>query len=278
MASDESNRVLTIAGESVGLVRLETGDVAVQRLRRFTGTYPAEDVPTKPTAILDEVARLYDRGYRHILYVAASPYKTTLHLADAQADDELFFMSASILGQMREGKDELMVYPVFFDTYPVVEFTGGKAPSRDGRSLYIQDTRELGTLMRDPAKQIAVFLNLFTGKTVRSKGETLYNGVMSYSTARNMHPDIVDNADVDRGLILDGSTKDAVMLYLTLLHFARYEADGDEIVLKLNPYGDIIGDDSVGKHALLPHFSPKRSFNLLAFLGYVEQVLAGREG
>ena len=278
LAGDEGNRVLTIAGESIGLVRLDMGDVAVQRLRRFTGTYPARDVPTKPTAILDEVARLYERGYRHILYIAASPYKTTLHLADAQADDELFFMSGSILGQMREGKDDLTVYPVFFGTYPVVEFTGGKAPSRNGRSLYVQDTRELMTLMRDPAKQIAVFLNLFTGKTVRSKGDTLYNGVMSYATARNMHPDIVDNAAIDRGLIYDGPTKDALMLYLTLLHFARYEADGDEIVLKLNPYGDIIGEDSVGKHALLPHFSQKRSFNLLAFLGYVEQILARKDG
>jgi len=278
VAGDERNRILTIAGESVGLVRRDTEDVAVQRLRRFTGTYPARDVPTKPTAILDEVARLYERGYQHILYIAASPYKTTLHLADAQADDELFFMSGSILGQMREGKADLTVYPVFFDTYPVVEFTAGKVPSRDGRSLYIQDTRELTALMRDPAKQIAVFLNLFTGKTVRGKGETLYNGVMSYATTRNMHPGIVDNADVDRGLIIDGPMKDALMLYLTLLHFARYEADGDEIVLKLNPYGDIIGDDSVGKHALLPHFSRKRSFNLLAFLGYVEQTLARREG
>ncbi len=278
VAGDERNRVLTIAGESVGLVRLNTGDVAVQRLRRFTGTYPARDVPTKPTAILDEAARLYERGYQHILYVAASPYKTTLHLADAQADDELFFMSGSILGQMREGKDDFTVYPVFFDTYPIMEFTGGKAPSRDGRSLYIQDTRELTALMRDPAKQIAVFLNLFTGKTVRGKGETLYNGVMSYATTRNMHPGIVDNAAIDRGLILDGPMKDALMLYLTLLHFARYEADGDDIVLKLNPYGDIIGGDSVGKHALLPHFSRKRSFNLLAFLSYVEQILAGREG
>ncbi len=278
LAGDEGNRVLTIAGESIGLVRLDTGDVAVQRLRRFTGTYPARDVPTKPTAILDEVVWLYGRGYRHILYIAASPYKTTLHLADAQVDDELFFMSGSILGQMREGKAGLTVYPVFFDTYPVVEFTGGKAPSRNGRSLYVQDTRELMTLMRDPAKQIAVFLNLFTGKTVRSKGDTLYNGVMSYATARNMHPEIVDNAAIDRGLIYDDPTKDALMLYLTLLHFARYEADGDEIVLKLNPYGDIIGDDSVGKHALLPHFARKRSFNLLAFLGYVEQILARKEG
>lgn len=274
IAGDENSRILTIAGESVGIVRRDRGRTAIQRLRRFTGTYLARDVPTKPTAILDEVARLHDRGYRHILYIAASPYKTTLHLADAQADDELFFMSGAILEQMREGKPDLTVYPVFFGTYPVVEFTPGKAPARDGRSLYIQDTRELTALMRDPAKQIAVFLNLFTGKTVRSRGETLYNGVMSYATTRNMHPGIVDNAEVDRGLIHDGPTKDALMFYLTLLHFARYEVDADEIVLKLNPYGDIIGDDSVGKHALLPHFSPKRSFNVLAFLGYVEQILA----
>ena len=64
VAGDDASRVLTITGESIGLVRLSNGAVKIQRLRTITGTYTAHQAFSAPTTVLDEVQRLYERGDR----------------------------------------------------------------------------------------------------------------------------------------------------------------------------------------------------------------------
>ena len=279
----DGTRVVTISGESIGLRRTDDGAVSLRRVRTLTGSYTIQQAFSTPTAVLDEVQRLYAQGYRHIVYIAQAPYTSTLHMTDADDDDHLFFMSRAIVRQFKAGRDDLVIYPVFFGKYPAVEYrgagatTGATRQSRSGRSLYIQDAWELQTLLRDPGKEIAVFLNLFTGKTVRALENTLYNEVISYSTLINVYRDIMDDTAIVTGLIVDqdgtNEVKNALILYLTLLHFARYETDSGDVVLKLDPYTTIIGGDSVGKHACIPHWSRNRTFNLLAFLNAVEQII-----
>ena len=67
--------------------------------------------------------------------------------------------------------------------------------------------------------------------------------------------------------------KDTLVLYLTLFHLSRYEVGvRPAIALKLDPYNDIIGSDSVGAWAVRQHVQPGLRFNFLAFLTEVRNA------
>ena len=172
-----------------------------------------------------------------------------------------------MLGQ----KDDLVIYPVFFDKYYVV-----KLDEPDVNSLYIQDTEELTNFLQDPSQRIVPFFHLYNGLTINDNAKEKYNGVIAYSTFWNIFEDIIANEDIHQGLLYDKgphpSLKDAIMTYLTLFHFAHCEKSVGPISLKLDPYENIIGDDSVGSRALQPHLSKSGKFNLLAFLTEVRRV------
>jgi len=99
---------------------------------------------------------------------------------------------------------------------------------------------------------------------------------MSYSTLLNTYQGVLDNQDISRGLIDDrenNQLKNDILHYLSLFHFSRYEQHKTSgISFKLNPYENIIGDSSIGKHCLFP-FNKKIDFNILAFLTQVKRIL-----
>lgn len=267
-----------LLGEIVGIARQPDGTVEVTSRQTFSDVYHQDAMYRDPTVLIDVVGRMYEEGYRHFLYIARSPYSSTLHMTAFPDDDHLFFMSRSVIDALRSGRPDLKLYPVFFDMYPVVRRRPGKP-----QSLYIQDTWELTQLMEDPSKRTVMFFNLFNGKVVREKDDPdsrFYNGVIAYSTLLNMYDGVLDDRDIYLGLLDDsgpGSLKDTLLTYLTLFHFARYEGaarDGG-IVLKLDPYQHLIGDDSVGRHAMTRHMAGSAEFNLLAFLTEVRKVTGG---
>ncbi|CCQ57298.1 hypothetical protein CWATWH0005_85 [Crocosphaera watsonii WH 0005] len=63
------------------------------------------------------------------------------------------------------------------------------------------------------------------------------------------------------------------MNYLTLFHFSRYEAASSMINLKLDPYQNLIGDNSVGALSMSKHSNKNIDFNSLAFLTEVRRYL-----
>lgn len=77
-------------------------------------------------------------------------------------------------------------------------------------------------------------------------------------------------------MFFNGDLKNEILNLLTLFHFSRYEK-AKEISLKLNPYENLIGDDSVGALSLFNHMRGKSLFNLLAFLTEVKKILNVRE-
>lgn len=138
---------------------------------------------------------------------------------------------------------------------------------------------ELTNLMEDPSQQVVVFFNLFNGIKVPSSEERFYNGVISYATLLNIYQGLLDDQEIRRGLIDDrgsngesNSLKSDILQYLTLFHFSRYEKD-KSVSLKLDPYENIIGDDSVGKLSVFQHMRTSVSFNSLAFLTEVRGAL-----
>ena len=219
-----------------------------------------------PSVVVENVNKLYQKGYRHFIYIAKVPYSSTLHITQTE-DDGLFFMSKNVITALRTQRDDIKIYPMFFDKYYAVK-VGDNIKST---SLYIQDTIELTELAEDSNKQSVIFFNLFNGIAVAKDNN--YNGVMSYATLLNIYKGILDDEDIRRGLISNQSQlKNEILQCLTLFHFSRYEKSG-KIELKLDPYQNLIGDESIGELALFKHSRGTAEFNSLAFLTYIRDIL-----
>jgi hypothetical protein len=261
-------KITNLMGEAIAIQHQEKDNsIRLQSYGTFSGNYGSQDIYSHPDCLLDKFNLLYQHGYRHFLYIAKSPYSSTLNMINTEQDKELFFMSKELVKSVRGNKEDMKIYPVFFDRYSVLKI--GK-PEID--SLYIQDIAELTEIVKDPSKKSVVFFNLFNGITVPG-GERYYNGVMSYSTLLNVYDNILDDKDIHLGLIDDGDLKRDILQYLTLFHFSRYESPGKKVNLKLNPYQNIIGDDSVGANSVFTHMSRGVKFNSLSFLTEVRRAL-----
>ncbi|BAZ43760.1 hypothetical protein NIES4102_07610 [Chondrocystis sp. NIES-4102] len=258
-------------GEIIKLDTQKDGSITIYTSKTISNNYNSRLIYQDIDILSQEVDRLYQEGYRHILYIAKSPYSQTLNLTASENDENLYFMSSSVIRNLKGNKEDLKIYPVFFDKYYVVSL------QKIGRkSLYIQDA-ELSNIVEDPSKKVAVFFNLFNGIQIGKPEDRYYNGVISYSTLLNVYDrSIIDTGEIYADLINNDQArgiKTEILQLLTLFHFSRYEADSTSIQLKLDPYQNIIGDHCVGALAIFPHMQPKVQFNLLAFLNEVNDVL-----
>uniref|UniRef100_UPI0030D9D834 hypothetical protein n=1 Tax=Cyanothece sp. BG0011 TaxID=2082950 RepID=UPI0030D9D834 len=239
----------------------------------FSSNYDSEEIYKHPDILINKVTELYNQGYHHFLYIAKSPYSNYLNITGE--DRELFFMSPDVIKALKLGKNDINIYPIFFDKYYVV-----KLQEINAASLYIQDTTELTQLVKDQAdasQRSMVFFNLFNGITVGD--DKSYNGVISYTTLLNIYNDTEHEKTISHGLINDTQLKQDILNYLTLFHFSRYEATATKkrpISLKLDPYQNLIGDNSVGALSMLKHSKKNNQnieFNSLAFLTEVRRYL-----
>ena len=267
-----SYKISNLTGEVIKLDRQQDGSILVYTSKTISNHYDSRLIYQDPDIVVREVDRLYQEGYKHILYIAKSPYSQTLNLTATENDDNLYFMSSPVIRNLKGNKEDLKIYPVFFDKYFVVSLQNIRR-----KSLYIQDAEELTNIVEDPSKKVAVFFNLFNGIQVGKPEDRYYNGVISYSTLLNVYDrNLVDTGEIYADLInndREQGLKTEILQLLTLFHFSRYEADIGSIQLKLDPYQNIIGDQSVGALSTFPHMQPKVQFNLLAFLNEVNDAL-----
>ena len=259
-----------LMGEIITL-QMQDKSVKFQLFKTFSENFDDhEKMFEYPTVIVDNVSKLYQKGYRHFIYIAKVPYSSTLHITQSVKDEELFFMSKNVITAFMKDKPDIKIYPMFFEKYYVVKMK----TQITSTSLYIQDTLELTSLAEDKNKQSVIFFNLFNGLQVAN--DVNYHGVMSYATLLNMYDGILDDEDIRKGLIYDDDNnnqlKNEILQCLTLFHFSRYEKSG-KIQLKLDPYQNLIGDESVSQAALFPHSRNKGNFNSLAFLTHVKEIL-----
>ena len=261
-----TSKIVSLMGEVIGISADGKGAIAVEMHKTFADNENIQRLSSNPTAIVDEVERLYSRGYRHFLYIAKAPYSRTLNITQQQGDDEgLFFLSRQAIAALKGDRSDIKIYPVFFDKYYV-----RKLETLKSSSFYIPQTLELASLLEDPSKKTVVFFNLFNGLGVR--GDSFYNGVISYATPLNIYKGILEDEDIRQGLISDTTLKETLLQYITFFHFSRYEAYR-KISPKLDPYQSIIGDEAVGKQSVFSHASGGSNFNILAFLTQVKEIL-----
>ncbi|MDJ0601589.1 MAG: hypothetical protein QNJ37_22430, partial [Crocosphaera sp.] len=259
-------------GEVICLDRQEDNTIRLYNQGTFSSNYDTEEIYKHPDVLINKVTELYNAGYRHFLYIAKSPYSNYLNITGENR--ELYFMSPDVIKALKIGKNDINIYPIFFDKYYVVQLKDQKIKAA---SLYIQDTTELTQLVNDKAdasQRSMVFFNLFNGITVGN--DKSYNGVISYTTLLNIYDDTEHEQTIFNGLISDTKLKQDILNYLALFHFSRYEATPTKkkpISLKLDPYQNLIGDKSVGALSMLKHSNRNIDFNSLAFLTEVRRFL-----
>ncbi|MEG4961673.1 MULTISPECIES: hypothetical protein [unclassified Microcoleus] len=265
-------RTASLIGEAIGINRLEDDAIEVKVLKTFSENYSVSRLYTEPLILEDAMSQLYQQGYRNFAYISQAPYMSTLHITKTEEDEELSFMSKKLLRTLKGERRDIKIYPMFFDKYYVRSFLGDK-----GKPFYIQDAMELSSLFADTSQQAVMFFNLFNGLKVK-EDKNFYNGVISYSTLLHIYDGILDDQDLHQGLIYDGAIKDTLLHYLTIFHFYRYEARKKDMSFKLDPYEQIIGDESVGALSVFSHPGGNAEFNSLAFLNKVREVLNVTKG
>jgi hypothetical protein len=279
-------RLITVYGAVTEIEHLDTQTARIQLLNTFDETYSSQHIYKTPDVIFDQIHHLYQRGHRHIFYVAQAPYSSTIRVArasqNADLDDEnggLFFLSRDIVKRCVQGKPDLHIYPVFRDQYHAM-----KLSALDAATLYTQDVEELMRVVGDKSQQMVVFLNLFSGlpNVADRDGVDKYHGVVSYATLLNVFEDILGSRSIYAALIQDDNGQNALksMLvhYLMLFHLSQYQARRNEIAIKLDPYDMIIGEKSVGVAASQSHASRSLRFNFLAFLSFVRKIIKAGDG
>jgi hypothetical protein len=263
---NRTSRKACLLGEVTGIRCYEDSSIQVGMLKTFSANYSIQHLYTNPSILGEIVTQLYDRGYRNFAYISQAPAPSTLYITQNNQAEKLFLMSKDIIRTLKGERQDMRIYPVFFDKYYVYS-----PQKHQGESFYIQDPAELEDVA-GTGKQAVVFFNLFNGIKVEQGEKNFYNGVISYATLLNIYEEILDELDLRQGLIYDGEIKDTLLHYLTIFHFSRYEAR-QQISLKLDPFDRIIGDESVGSLSEFSHAGGSAIFNSLAFLNEVREVL-----
>jgi hypothetical protein len=266
---NRKNRISNLVGEAIAITHQKNDNsIRLYIIKTFSDNYSYQRLYEDPPILLDTVNNLYQQGFRDFLYVAQAPFTSNLNITQTEDDDRLYFMSPKLINNLKGNRDDIKIYPVFFDKYYVRKFKDLKATS-----LYIQDTNQLLNVAQDSAQQAIVFFNLFNGISVGNEEERFYNGVISYSTLINIYPGILDDKYIRQGLIDDDNNrKNDLLQYLTLFHFSRFEKTSD-LSLKLDPYENIMGEESFNKLSVFNHIRGEVDFNSLAFLTEVRRVL-----
>lgn len=272
---DQTHRISNIYGEIVLIEKdPNTNDVIqINNFRTFSDNQKHEELYQKPSVIRDAITTLYEQqGYRHFLYIAKAPYSRRLGLIQSETDpDSLFFMSETVIQYLKKDKPEIKLYPVFMDTYPALNLK-----DKNVDSFYIPDVEELKKLSNDPSQRTKVFLNLFTGVTIDPK-KSFFNSVVCYSTLLNIYDD-AHTKDIISGLLdSESPLQQTILNYILLFHFSRYEKSYEfqknNIMLKLNPYDQLIGDQGIGTISTFAYSEKNIKFNTLAFLTHVRSAI-----
>lgn len=264
---------LTMYGQINTFDALGEGRVRVCTNETFAYNLDSDQAYTAPVILADLTNALYERGYKHVLYLAHSPHSSTLRIqrqVGSQSEEHRFFMDENVLRTMKGNRADLLLYPIFFDSFYVSRLVPIKKD--EVRSFYIHKVEELSHILQDPSQRIVPFFYLFNNLLVGS--EEKYHGVTAYSTFWNFYSnDIVANQNIHLGLLYEqGPLRRDILTFLTLFHFLSNEKSVGPTALRRDPYRAIFGDESVGRRALYAHGNPTIQFNMLSFLTEVRKI------
>jgi len=279
---DDNYSVVNLFGRVIMLKRVDEQQIHLARnFRTFADNLPRNELNSHPQILVDTVRHLYDEhGVRDILYIAKAPFTSNLNLTQKDSQKDLFFMSETVLQEMRQNRDDLNIYPIFCGKYPARMFGGARL-----NALYIDDVPSIQKHLqmdRDSESQIVTFLNIANGIKVKGKDadKNFFNNVMYYATLDNLYKDrTLQSRIMERIIATDAPERQTLIDFICLLHAAAYEKfetkELANLTLKLNPYQDILEDNNVNDlntFAVTPNEKPL--FNLFAFMTKIQRVIS----
>lgn len=267
---EDSENITTLFGDVI-LFDKKDNKVLCDIHSSFSDNYRDYDLYTNPMILRSKVSSLYEKGYKNILYIAKAPYTSTLNITKKE---DLFFMDEKIINFISKGKNDLVIYPLYYDNFYAIDYKQNDSTE----ALYIEDTEELKSIIKLKSKSSVSVFNLYSGKCVgNNSNEKRYTSVILYQTLCNLYENKVLNNNINEALIKNSKTKRSIMNFITMYHYARYEGSS-KVSIKMNPYSNLMGDDGIfglsTKEFELGKFTKIKS-NMLAYLTEVKKSMEG---
>ena len=254
----------------------------VSTFRRFSTFFDHhnETVYQQSNVLVGIMQTLYNAGYKHILYIAKTPY-TTKFLDKKNSQKELYFMNQELMESLHVAKD-MAVYPMHFTLTRAYHARLGKQKSKV--ALFADDTSHIQKNLYEDHEGIIPILQLYSGNGLKvSEQRHVYNSLITYQTWRRIYSDEVINNKIQLALIDPDGLKPHLIRALLLLHTSRFESYNN-ITIKVNPYSRLFGNDGIAKKSILDITWGEKTFkmNMLAYFAYLhtkvfaEKEVAGR--
>jgi hypothetical protein len=237
--------------------------------RRF-GTFFDHDNETvyqQSDVLVGMVQTLYNEGYKHILYIAKTPY-TTKFLDKKDDQKELYFMNQELIESLYVAKD-MAVYPMHFTLTRAYEARLGR---QNGKvALFVDDTSHIQRSLYEDHEGIIPILQLYSGNGLKGNEQRhVYNSLITYQTLNRLYNDDLLNNKIQLALIDPEGIKPNLIRALLLLHTSRFESNYN-ITIKVNPYSRLLGDDGIAKKSLLDITWGEKTYemNMIAYFAYL---------
>lgn len=99
---DKAARISNIYGEIISINRVSQTKVKVELLKTFSDNEPHSQIYKEPKIVRDEITKLYEQGYQHILFIAKTPYSRSLGITQLESNPEsLYFMERKVIDYLK---------------------------------------------------------------------------------------------------------------------------------------------------------------------------------
>jgi hypothetical protein len=226
-----------------------------------------ETVYEQSKVLVDVIQKLYDAGYKHILYIAKTPYQTKF-LNKKNGQIELYFMNQKLMESLYVEKD-MAIYPMHVTFTRAYEARFGGRMRRDG--LFVEDTSHIQENLYKDHVGIVPVLQLYSGYSLPVKNDRhVYNSLITYQTWSQIYSNEHINQKIQSDLIDPKGIKPHLIRSLLLLHTSQFQSDRNP-TLKVDPYSELLGDDGVARKSMWEISWANKTFsiNMLAYLSYL---------
>jgi hypothetical protein len=217
--------------------------------------------------LVSVVQTLYNEGYKHILYVAKTPY-TTKFLDKKDDKKELYFMNQELIESLYVAKD-MAIYPMHFTLTRAYEARLDRKSRKV--ALFVDDTSHIQRNLYEDHEGIVPILQLYSGNGLKGNEQRhVYNSLITYQTLNRLYSDDLLNNKIQLAFIDPEGIKPNLIRALLLFHTSRFESNYN-ITIKVNPYSRLLGDDGVAKKSLIDITWNGKFFkmNMIAYFAYL---------
>ena len=206
----------------------------------YTKILPKEDLYKNPTILADKVCELEAMGYKDIIYLAKSPYTTTM--LEKKDKTEMYFMNEEVIKHMVNNTKNVKIYPLYMNTAKV---SIGELKNTAGTNII--SAKSICSGLGDELEGIIPLFQVFSDNSVDKSERSFYNESILYSTIRGIYSNEVKSFIRQNELLENYGENNYVydlQLIMISIHLVRNEkyAYGNTNLktIKNNPFKNIL--------------------------------------